>query len=119
LQLAVVEWVVWINSIIKNKPNFPHFSTQNDDFAKKQTQFKPNTKPILAYYEVWQSQNKPEQSQKMNAFTCKMSLVMIYYDVLMTVTTYKDGLCVVNHIRTLIRAGINTGQKWSISKTSH
>jgi hypothetical protein len=28
-----------------NKPNFPHFSSENEDCAKKQTQYKPNSKP--------------------------------------------------------------------------
>ena len=27
---------------MQNEPNFPHFSTKNNDKAKKQTQFKPN-----------------------------------------------------------------------------
>jgi hypothetical protein len=27
---------------MQNKPNFPHFSPENDDYAKKQSQFKPN-----------------------------------------------------------------------------
>jgi hypothetical protein len=37
----------------ENKPNFPHFSPENEDFAKKQTQFKPK-----------QSQNKPNFGPK-------------------------------------------------------
>ena len=28
--------------ITQNKANFPHFSPENEDYAKKQTQFKPN-----------------------------------------------------------------------------
>jgi hypothetical protein len=70
LQPAAVEWVVWIHSIIKNKPNFPHFSTENKDFTKKQTQFKANqtqnkanSKPILAPNRWWQTQFKPKQIQ--------------------------------------------------------
>ena len=31
-----------------NEPNFPQFSNKNDDKAKKRTQFKANTNPILA-----------------------------------------------------------------------
>jgi hypothetical protein len=38
--------------ILQNKPNFPHFSPENDDFTEKQTQFKPK-----------QSQFKPKQTQ--------------------------------------------------------
>ena len=30
---------------IQNKPNFPRFSTEIDDFTKKQTQYKPNSNP--------------------------------------------------------------------------
>jgi hypothetical protein len=33
---------------MQNKPNFPHFSTENDDFTKKQTQFKPNQSQFWA-----------------------------------------------------------------------
>jgi hypothetical protein len=44
---------------MQNKPNFPHFSTKNEDFAKKQSQFKPNSNPILAQKSGWQSQFKP------------------------------------------------------------
>ena len=46
LQSAAVEWVVWIHSIIKNKPNFSAYFTWKWRFHKKtnpiQTQFKPN-----------------------------------------------------------------------------
>jgi hypothetical protein len=31
---------------MQNKPNFPHFSPEIDDFFKKQTQFKANSNPI-------------------------------------------------------------------------
>ena len=49
LQPAAVEWVVWIHSIIKNKPNFRRFSPENEDFTQKQTQFKANSNPILFF----------------------------------------------------------------------
>jgi hypothetical protein len=29
---------------MQNKPNFPHFSPENEDFAEKQSQFKANSK---------------------------------------------------------------------------
>jgi len=35
-----VENIRQINLFMQNKPNFPHFSAENDDFIKKQTQFK-------------------------------------------------------------------------------
>jgi hypothetical protein len=61
LQPVAVELVVWIHStkvenirqinfFMQNKPNFPHFSLENDDCAKKQTQYKPNSNPIKANF---------------------------------------------------------------------
>jgi len=47
------------NLFMQNKPNFPRFCAKNEDFAQKQTQFKPNSKPIKAN----QSQFKPNQTQ--------------------------------------------------------
>jgi len=35
-----VENIRQISFFMQNKPNFPHFSTENKDFTKKQTQFK-------------------------------------------------------------------------------
>jgi hypothetical protein len=35
---------------MQNKPNFPLFSPKNEDFFKKQTQFKPNSNPIKANF---------------------------------------------------------------------
>jgi hypothetical protein len=48
---------------MQNKPNFPLFSPENDDFTEKQTQFKANTNPILVQKSRGQSQFKPNQSQ--------------------------------------------------------
>jgi 5'-methylthioadenosine phosphorylase len=67
-----VENVRQINLFLQNKPNFPHFSLKNEDFTKKQTQFKPNSNPILAQKSGWQTQFKAKQTQllkrpKMNA----------------------------------------------------
>ena len=45
---TIVENVRQISFFMQNKPNFPHFSPENEDCAIKQTQFKPNTKPIKA-----------------------------------------------------------------------
>jgi hypothetical protein len=47
---TLVENVRQINLFMQNKPNFPHFSLENDDFDKKQTQFKPNSNPIKANF---------------------------------------------------------------------
>ena len=33
---------------MQNKPNFIHFSPENDDFTKKQSQFKPNQSQFWA-----------------------------------------------------------------------
>jgi hypothetical protein len=57
LQLAAVEWVVWIHStkkfvrnfqqILQNEPNFTHFSPKNEDHNEKRTQNEPKTKLVL------------------------------------------------------------------------
>ncbi len=80
---------------------------------------KANSNPIKANFSQLQGLAKPKQTQKMNAFTWIRSVIMIYYDILMVFDTFRGGLFAVNHIRALIRARINTGQKWSISKTNH
>jgi len=41
-----VENIRQIRLFMQNKPNFPRFSAENDDFTKRQTQFKPNSNPI-------------------------------------------------------------------------
>ena len=58
-----VENIRQIRLFMQNKPNFPHFSLKNDDFTEKQTQFKANSKPILAQKSGGQSQTKPIQTQ--------------------------------------------------------
>ena len=58
-----VENIRQIRLFMQIKPNFPHFSPENEDCAKKQTQFKPNSNPILAQKSGWQSQTNPIQSQ--------------------------------------------------------
>ena len=45
-----VENVRQINFFMQNKANFPHFSPKNEDFAKKQTQYKPNSNPNKANF---------------------------------------------------------------------
>jgi len=35
---------------MQNKPNFLCFSTENDDFTQKQSQFKANSNPIKANF---------------------------------------------------------------------
>ena len=44
---------------MQNKPNFPYYSPENDDFTKKQTQLKP----IQSQFNPIQSQFKPKQTQ--------------------------------------------------------
>jgi len=61
-----VENIRQIRLFMQNKPNFPHFSLENDDFAKKQTQFKANTKPNKSNFgpkSKVQTQTKPIQTQ--------------------------------------------------------
>ena len=41
-----VEKVRQIHLFMQNKPNYSHFSPKNDDYAKKQTQFKPKQSQI-------------------------------------------------------------------------
>ena len=50
-----VENVRQIDFFLQNKPNFPNFSPENKDFTKKQTQYKPNSNPILAQNRRWQT----------------------------------------------------------------
>jgi hypothetical protein len=45
---TIVENIRQINLFMQNKPNFPHFSPENEDFAKKQTQNKPNQSQFWA-----------------------------------------------------------------------
>jgi len=50
---------------MQNKPNFPLFSPENEDFTKKQTQFKPNSNPIKANFGPKTrvaNQNKPNSN---------------------------------------------------------
>jgi len=44
---TVVENVRQIRLFMQNKPNFPRFSPENEDFTEKQTQFKPNQTQFL------------------------------------------------------------------------
>ncbi|MHC4242261.1 MAG: hypothetical protein ACYSU4_07660, partial [Planctomycetota bacterium] len=43
-QISTNSYVRNYKQIMQNKPNFPHFSPENGDFVKKQTQNKPNFK---------------------------------------------------------------------------
>jgi len=58
-----VENVRQIDFFLQNKPNFPHFSTENKDYAKKQTQYKPNSNPIKPNFGPISLVAKPKQSQ--------------------------------------------------------
>ncbi|MHC4728620.1 MAG: hypothetical protein ACYS17_15475 [Planctomycetota bacterium] len=59
---------------IPNKPNFPHFSPENEDYAKKQSQFKANSNPIKANY----GQNKANQSQT-NPIVTNLAAFLSYF----------------------------------------
>jgi hypothetical protein len=68
-----VENIRQINLFLQNKPNFPHFSLENEDFAKKQSQFKPNSNPIQTQFwpknqggKAKQTQNKPNSNPIIN-----------------------------------------------------
>jgi hypothetical protein len=52
-----------------NKPNCPYFSPENEDYAEKQTQFKPNSNPNKANFGPIQGLAKPKQSQFKPNFT--------------------------------------------------
>ena len=59
LRSTGVENALQIRLFLQNKPNFTHFSLKNEDFTKKQTQNKANSKPILAQKSGWQTQTNP------------------------------------------------------------
>ena len=40
------------NKLYKTNPIFPSFSPKNNDSTKKQTQFKPNSKPIQTQFKA-------------------------------------------------------------------
>jgi hypothetical protein len=50
LRSTGVENIRQISLFLQNKPNFPHFSTENEDYDKKQTQSNPiqSQKQILS-----------------------------------------------------------------------
>ena len=70
MQPAAIERVFWIHStnvenvrqirlFMQNKPNFPRFSPENDDFTKKQTQFKPKQSQFWADFEGSKPKTNP------------------------------------------------------------
>ena len=63
LSSTIVENVRQINFFLQNKPNFPRFSNEYVDYAKKQTQFKPNTNPIKANFGPISKVVNPIQTQ--------------------------------------------------------
>jgi len=44
------------NLFMQNKPNFPRFCAKNEDFAQKQSQFKPNSNPIQSQFPKGQNE---------------------------------------------------------------
>jgi hypothetical protein len=71
-----VENIRQIRLFLQNKPNFPHFSPENEDCAKKQTQNKPNQSQFWANFRGEQSQTKPIQSQFQTLFFKNWELSM-------------------------------------------
>jgi hypothetical protein len=91
-----VENVRQIRLFLQNKPNFSAFFTQKPRFHKKtnpiQTQFEPNSKPILGRYQGGKANSKPIVSKvKINAFSWIMNLTIIYSDLLAKFTTLKGA----------------------------
>jgi hypothetical protein len=56
-----VENIRQIDLFMQNKPNFHPFRPKNDDLSEKQTQFKPNSKPILSYYQGGKANSNPNK----------------------------------------------------------
>jgi len=52
--------------IMQNKPNFPRFSPENEDYAKKQTQFKPNQSQFWPKNQGDKANSNPKQTQFFN-----------------------------------------------------
>jgi hypothetical protein len=67
-----VENIRQISFFMQNKPNFPHFSPENADYAKKQSQYKPNLNPIKANFGPISRVSKAKQTQfKDNLHSCR------------------------------------------------
>ena len=49
---TTVERTLQIHLFMQNEPNFRHFSTENKDYARKQTQFKANSNQIKANFRL-------------------------------------------------------------------
>jgi len=67
-----------IHSIMQNKPNFPYFSPENEDYAKKQTQFKPNQSQFV-------------ERPKMNSFAWIRSLTIVLIILLAAFSALKGA----------------------------
>ena len=65
---------------MQNKPNFRPFRPKNDDFTKKQTQFKPNSNPI-------QSQTKPILAQKLGGQTQTNPICLLFYSCVLSLVS--------------------------------
>jgi hypothetical protein len=84
---TIVENVRQINLFLQNKPNFRPFRPENEDFTEKQTQYKPNSKPILAQKSGGQSQTKPIQTQ----FYPRFQLTLLWSLPSVVLTCYSAG----------------------------
>ena len=59
-----VENVRQIHLFMQNKPNFPHFSPENEDYAKKQTQFKAKQSQFWADFKGSKAKTNPIKPKK-------------------------------------------------------
>ena len=74
-----VENIRQISFFMQNKPNFPCFSTKNDDFTKKQTQYKPNTNPIKANFGQKIRGAKPNKANSNPNFILDIGLLALEF----------------------------------------
>ena len=76
--------------IMQNKPNFLHFSLENEGYAKKQSQFKPKQSQFWPITGFGKSKTKPIPSKaKTNDFTWITGLIIILERLLTEFTTLK------------------------------
>jgi len=88
-----VENIRQISFFMQNKPNFPHFSSENEDCTEKQTQFKPNSNPILAQKSGWQTQFKAKQTQfRTHSFFLFFTFLCSGYNLTMQIWTIQKLL---------------------------
>ncbi len=93
-QISTKDYVRIYKQIMQNKPNFPHFSTKNDDFTKNKPNSNPiqtQTNPILGQYQGWQSQNKPNS----NPICKRLKMLEFTLDVCSLALEFTLGVCLL------------------------